>query len=457
MAYFQRLSCCLLLCLCSGVGASIPAVSGTDYGTKNFVTGGVTWGYASYSAACAVVPANGTAWSSLYRYVAVSLSGSACTVATYSKSDGSFVANTTYTMGSRVASICPSDSTLSGSVCTCNSGFLERDGACVSQAGLDDDLCTNAARLSLLAPKEDYDLPGSVGDQTLCLPSSGLSSGKGCKSAFSVSAKYSKPDGTQVTNGELAPASGTGSSCVLPTTPATPTPNSCKDGQPGQVNGVTVCIPYPTGTTTETTTKSGSTGTDASGQGKVVDQTSTTVCSGGSCNTTTTTNTTVGGSTVTTTTTESQSKGAFCTANPKDKQCGNVGDGGSGFGGKCGAVPPACSGDAVMCAIAIATFKTECALQRPQDSLALIAYDDAAARDQGDQTKDITTSVTINSSKFDQSDALGVAGGLQDMAIDIAGKAVVIPWSVVGDKLHIVGLIMQAVTFLLCARIVMRG
>lgn len=143
----------------------------------------------------------------------------------------------------------------------------------------------------------------------------------------------------------------------------------------GYVNGTVTC--------TDSANKQGSaskstTTTNADGTKTTIDKTSVISCTGaGSCTTTTTTTTTVtnsSGQTVgtPTTTTDSVQSGvgtgssggaaqgsSFCAENPSSPMCKS-----GSFVGSCDA-QPACEGDPVQCAVAIATWKTECKTMKP--------------------------------------------------------------------------------------------
>nr|WP_315848081.1 hypothetical protein [uncultured Rhodoferax sp.] len=93
----------------------------------------------------------------------------------------------------------------------------------------------------------------------------------------------------------------------------------------------------------------------------------------------------------------------------------------------------------------------------PTGSADLDKYNEEAAKAQGDQTAAITSTVNIGASSFDQTDMLGATSGLQDLVVNVAGMNVTVPFSQMNVWLARIGMVMQACTFLLCARIVMRG
>ena len=146
--------------------------------------------------------------------------------------------------------------------------------------------------------------------------------------------------------------------------------------------------------------------------------------------------------------------GDFCAKNPLVKMCKVEGDS-SWIGGDCSAVP-SCTGDAILCAVAAQTFKTQCALSDPGTATPLY---DAAKVKTGDQTTDNpkNSTVTVGAGNFDQTNLLGAASGMTDRTITVMGSSIILPFSDVNIWLARFGIVLQAVTFLLCARIVVRG
>ena len=144
----------------------------------------------------------------------------------------------------------------------------------------------------------------------------------------------------------------------------------------------------------------------------------------------------------------------FCKRNPQAAMCKNQFD--STFVGACGA-PPVCTGDAVMCAIAAATHKQECNWN-PGASAESAVYDLAKSKT-GDQTTSLpgNSTVAIGPTSFSQTELLGAASGMQDRNITVMGRAIVLPFSIINPWLGHLGMVLQAVTFLLCLRIVTRG
>ncbi len=287
----------------------------------------------------------------------------------------------------------------------------------------------------------------------------------GCvaKTKFDFRAKYT--DSAGVSHDEqVGDSIGTGGSCntqtadaTTPQKPAplnsTTNPNSaktaaCPPGQvPRTVNGVSVCGAPTAGSETSSTSTSSTTAPD--GTKTQIDKTTT--CIGSECTTTTRTTTTPPGQPPTDSTqSDTQDKSNLCKDNPGLSICKT-----SSFAGACGA-PPSCDGDAVMCAVAAATFATNCVLKDPG---ALTPLYDAAKDKTGDQTNSLpgNSSVSVGAGSFDQTELMGVAAGMTDRSITVMGATVVLPFSSVNVWLARLGVILQACTFLLCARIVTRG
>lgn len=182
-------------------------------------------------------------------------------------------------------------------------------------------------------------------------------------------------------------------------------PDLCSPGSvPGTVNGLAVCSPLSdinvmmAGPSSTATAPSGSASSPTSGLGgnappTATSESSSTTCAAGSCTTTITFNNSVGA--VVGTSTASQTVAQFCAASPNAAICGSLPAGGAGgaagaagaagdgmskfctdnptaaackktgdstWAGTCGTAP-ACSGDAIQCAIAAADFQSSCLLK----------------------------------------------------------------------------------------------
>jgi len=250
---------------------------------------------------------------------------------------------------------------------------------------------------------------------------------------------------------------GTGASCDPNTQDLKLTLDDCPKGTKGVVNGFNVCVNYDpnmnviqsTSTTSNSSAASGPSGAaSAASSGTTV-----TTCSGaGSCTTTTTTTSSSnGGAPTTKTDTTTQSLDDYCKANPTATACKSSQ---GSFSGSCGA-EPVCSGDAVMCAVASASFKTNCALQMPDSSSEQAAYDDAKTKT-GDQTTGLpgNGALDVGPSAFDQTNLLGAESGMTDLTITVSHTTVTLPFSSINVWFPRLGWLLMAVTSVICAYIV---
>ncbi len=180
----------------------------------------------------------------------------------------------------------------------------------------------------------------------------------------------------------------------------------------------------------------------------------TTVCNvAGSCTTTTTTSTSINGGPATQTTTEkTEGKQAYCASGSGKKECGTgsgswQGNCDSGFKGE---------GDPVLVAMAKEVHVQNCMLNKPTEESDL--YDAERVKD-GNRTGDLpgNDTVTISSSSFDQSSALGGGACVQDLQVVVMGQSLSLPFSVICDQLSYLGAVLMGISFLLAARIVSRG
>lgn len=329
---------------------------------------------------------------------------------------------------------CPANSTLSGSQCTCNAGYVESGASCIVDPLV--------AACEALAGQVSYvTVPGQQAIGGSACGASGCTMTMG-----SPLIKAKNQAGAWITEGE---ATFTGATCdaSAPSAPAA-AEDPCPDGQPGQVNGQDVCIPYSptdevvrdTGSSTETTEGGNTTQTTTS---------TSTTCTGGSCNTTTTTTTVVNGGTPTTTTEETtEPRDEYCTKNPRAPQCRE-----SSFGGSCGA-GFTCEGDAVQCATARELHNISCGLQATSDEAALY---EASADPAGGPADIPSESVSVGPGIFDASNALGVASCVADLAITVAGTAITLPLSDICPYLEYLRLMLLAVAWLMAFRIVAQG
>jgi hypothetical protein len=259
--------------------------------------------------------------------------------------------------------------------------------------------------------------------------------------------------------GPFSCAGESAQSCSVVPNPSSDLSQCAQGSFPGQVNGVQVCLP-PSGITTapeKTTATPPASGASAPSipdapTGTASTEKSTT-CTGTTCITTTTYRDGAGASLGQKN--EAKPITSFCQENPKAPGCKELVEG--TFSGRCGSAT-ICTGDAVMCAIAAATFASNCALSTaPADSVTTenTAYDTAKTVT-GNQTSELAanTSLTISSASFNQTELLGAAQGMADVTVVVMGRTIVLPFSSVNVHLDTLGRILQAVTFLMCAVIV---
>ena len=359
----------------------------------------------------------------------------------YYNSGGSWL----FTWYQKTTSSCPSNSSQVASSCVCNSGFVDDPTH---------QFCITAA----VANKAVVDGLNFV-DAPLVGSGGGLNT---CYAGVPVVATGSATGGT-VTNyfGPFKVGSHDCTSAPVATAPAGAA--ACKSTEYfGQINGVDTCIPATTTTSSSgsvTATPPGVTASTPSGTASApviagapsgtVGTSTVTTCEGGNCSTVT--SFTGSGGSALGTKTESVPQKTFCAENPTASVCVS-----GTFSGSCGA-PPACSGDAVMCAVAAATFATNCTLS-PSPNSESAAYD-AAKLVTGEVVSTLPGSVTtaFGPSSFDQTELLGAAQGLSSFDVQVMGQTMSVDMSVLNVWLVRLGYILQALSFMLAVRIVGRG
>jgi hypothetical protein len=340
---------------------------------------------------------------------------------------------------------CPSSSTLSGSTCTCTPPAVENTTYNGCGPSPDDAMCAGAALLDSTAfGNRDIQVSGKVGSGEACMPVAGVSAGNGCKIAFLRDVSYQK-DGVWISEGRYSYPGATSSTCAIATSTLPATPDTCKGGQPGQVNGVTVCVPFSKDSPTVTDQKKDGTTTGPAGT-ETKSETKTTECSNGSCNTTTTT-TNSSGTSVTTNVTN-QPKGEYCAANPGGKECSD----GSAFSGDCTA-GFTYDGDAIQGAIAKEVYNQNCIWNKVTPESA--KYDTAKVKT-GNQTTNLpgNETVAISSASFNTSNALGAGSCISNLTLNVLGSSVTLPLSNICPWLAYFRYILLAVGFFMAYRIV---
>lgn len=363
------------------------------------------------------------------------------------------------------SSLCPANSSDTGTECQCGVGYTYEAGACVvppvtcpaagTGAG-DGRLTLTSAQRAVLNSNGGYyywkDEDGCVVRTSMDLCTTGDNGvtwncvGKETHTGESYSG---------------APGDGSGSGAPSSTSPTTPPageenqPTTCPTGQcPGTVNGVNVCKPC-SGTSTKKDKVEEKQNPDGTKEKK--ETSSKTTCTGKTCtteSTTTTTNRDASGTvtgTSSTTTTSTEDKGDYCQRNPNEPQCDDTGS----FSGSCSA-GFTCKGDAATCALAQEVHKRNCELNATTAASGL--YDvakDATGNVTGDNPNNSTFSVGPGS--FNTTDAIGGAQCVQDLNVTVWGSALSLPLSSICGPLGYIGNVLVMVSLLLAARIVTRG
>jgi len=342
---------------------------------------------------------------------------------------------------------CPANSTLSGSTCTCSSGFVVSGGMCVNLAAQQKTECDAVAQgLTFVdAPLVHH---GSVG-LTACFGGY-VMEGTGAAGGGGQSELY----GPFKCSGQSA------STCTTVPKPSSIV-TTCASGEfPGTVNGVQVCVPpssivdAPKTTTATPPSPGASAPAIPNAPPGTTSTTEQTTCTGTNCTTTTTFNNSSGGSLGTQT--ESKPVTSFCAENPTFTACKEPEKNKWGSG-SCTSPPP-CSGDAVMCAIALESFKTSCSLAPPANPESALYDSEKLKTGAIIDTLPGSKTVGISSASFSTTNSIGGgSSGMSDKTFVLAGHSVTLPFSNVNSILSTLGTLLMGIGFLLAARIVTRG
>lgn len=350
--------------------------------------------------------------------------------------------------------ICPANATLSGSTCTCNSGFTESNGTCVAYVDEVTSYCNQTAD----SPVVDYayrTTTPSLGSKSVCSESVYAGQAKGCADQVEVTFCAGSSSGVYTCYGS---GKRTGGTCTLSTQPEsttsttslTPTvwPEAPPKGKcPGQVNGVDVLVDCATTSSSSTLTGTTTTGSGTSAISVTAGTTTNTVCSGGLCTVSVVVSGPAGTSQVNVT---SGTQSQIC-ANSSAEACQGSEDS-SSFGGSC-AAGFSCDGDAVQCAMAKEQHTKNCQLfegTSPERSLYEAAKSSTTAG-----FNSSTTAITPGS--FDTTNALGAGSCIADLNVVVWGSTIELPFSQVCDSLQYLRAVLLAVSFLIALRIVTRG
>ena len=258
----------------------------------------------------------------------------------------------------------------------------------------------------------------------------------------------------------------TGASCATNTAtgiqPTDPKTDCVTKGMGyGTVNGVVVCVPA----TSETKNKS-TVSTPASGGASTVTTGETVNCdTNGSCVKTTTTTTTTGGSgpggtgtgstTTVGTVTATEQKATFCEENPQSPMCLST-----SFSGVCAAgAAPSCTGDAVQCAQAAASWKIQCDIEtEPSDA----AYTLGKALSAGGVDAVVNPAKDPNAPTYDIASIVSAAGGTRTLTATcipsptfvVRGVTYTLSTSMICQLASVVGYLMIAASSIIAVRMV---
>jgi hypothetical protein len=306
-------------------------------------------------------------------------------------------------------SSCGAGSVDVGGVCSCPGGLDASGLTCAPPVDPQQELCNALKGTEVYGSIPGNHSPGSTSCNVL-----------GCSATLAGTVlRVKDASGQYVTEGALT---FTDQVCTYSAESGS-VEDSCPGGASGELNGVTVCVPYdPNMNTIESVKATTSTTANGSGTSSTVTTTNTT-CTNGSCNTTSTTVVNVNGTPSSETKNTQEPQTDFCAKNPNDPQCSNKGS----FSGACSA-GFTCSGDAVQCAIARELHSQNCKLNAISTESAIY---DASKGKTGNQTTDLpgNEAHTFGPASFDQTDALGGGSCISDLSIEVLGNTVTLPTS----------------------------
>lgn len=378
---------------------------------------------------------------------------------------------------------CPANSTASGNACSCNSGYLEKNGQCISKLDPDMKCATDFTMAGfgigqgLGTIRDTKTMNGVVPSGEMCWPHESATSG--CLVNFDRTGLTTMPDGSIQSSGSFSMYKGGvgGKACTLepPQDPGSTVeekceqkgsytdskgthslcldPPECEGGFMGTVSylGGEVCIKDKGGNVIETSKDTIKKNEDGSTD-KVTEKTT---CKGNTCTTEKTTTTTTNNNTSSSsTTTKTESREDYCKANANAQQCKGEEEKEGKFGGSCEA-GFTCEGDALQCAVAKEQYKRSCQMfETPSDESKLYHAAVAKGRD-----ADVTATLPGNKS-FDvsngiqSSDLLGGARCVPNLNITVWGRSVSLPLSDICPALGYMGWVLVAVSGLVAFRIV---
>lgn len=472
MAYFYGLIFLLLSAIHTDASAAFPA-SPKQFQVRWDACGGPTSYGASAQEACSGVAALASSCDSSQKWSGFTLvsNGGNCSATgdKGGKYTGPISETNKYT--------CPSNSTLSGNMCSCNADYVQDGNQCKPKP--DEDPCELLATMcsGSQGMSTNFSIPGQkAGISFTCMapPAIGTDNplpgcSNGCMAQVGgFTTAFQSDSGSWMTQGT---AKFVGSTCVPsvindlnaeadpeyepdPDPKTTEQPNSsCPNGFPGTVNGVSVCVPPKASSgTTELETKDNGDGTKTNSKTDVK-------CSNGKCEvtkTSTTTNTTTGGTVHSSSVTTTVDKAAFCSQNKTAGACkdekGDNEDGNGSFTGNCDSGFQ-CKGDAITCAIAKKQHQDYCEALKSPEHAAYVAAKATTGKVTGDlegnQTIDLMQRFTSGADDF-----IGSGSCPPDRRIALLYGELVIPYSQLCPWLAILGNILVIVSCIAGARII---
>lgn len=528
----------LLLCCSVTAHAAFPATAATLYRYQN---GSYSSGasYAPKQTACNNFAASWTALESFHRpSYGVVTAGNGCEVRITATGALGVAAGPITQAGY----VCPANALLSGSSCTCESGYLEQSNTCVAEPPPSCPAGTSGGGYYFTVP------PGGT------MPQYAQQDGSRCVVQYYNDLCTLGPDGTRYCHaqtkltGDYCPSTGCTGTGDAPGSPSPTPPEDTKSDtsgpcQPGYyygtVNGQDVCVPghgssssdtkeitktNPDGTASDKkTTTVTSTGTTENGtkqtqttqttletqweaaqkttfsgppsvpatvqiptatgetktttvtnpdgsitkydvkknadgttdvtttDGKVVEKTDTTTCTGTKC---TTDQTTKENGTTTGTTKGEITLDGLCKESPDHAACGT--DKESAFGGTCSAGFN-CDGDAIQCAMARKQHETVCALFENKSAESDLYDAEKAKTGNVTDANPNNSTQSIGSGMFDFTSALGGGSCIPNKSVTVWGKSIDLPFSDICPWLNALGTVLVSVSSLVALRIVMRG
>lgn len=333
---------------------------------------------------------------------------------------------------------CPPNSSPSGSECTCNAGYEEKNGnSCVLPEPPDsckeiESICSSFKNEKVPSFQVLYSGNRPLG---ACSNPPLDNCSKGCYLQFTgISVYYKDNDGRNIAGG---PASFTGDSCLHSEESSDPDPEKiCKPGEfPGVVNGKKVCIPA-IEKETEHQPK-----TENKPDGSTSETKSTVSCTDGKCTVTETATTkdSTGAVTGVSGTSTVYSEADFCQKNPASGVCTGTGTGkgegkgegqedgeGSEFGGSCDS-GFTCTGDAIQCSIAKSQHQDSCKLFAPAPAGSVPdGTEEGSAQDLQNKAHVINVQTDLDYSGLGWNRSCPAD---EDFDIGIAGAKMTIPYS----------------------------